>query len=305
LKPSPVPTTFPRPNSLAWSPFHVQTIVHCRLGGAPIFATRVTLYWMNQIKAFFFRSSHSRPMQITDLAPASTPQVTLTAPEKPPYLRGSSSFFRKHVAIILLISIGILIPCFWLPKIEAGDLPSHTYNAWLASLIQKGQAPGLWIAPQHNNVLADILLLKTGTVLGFAAAEKIVAALAVLLFFWGAFALATVSSGKLPWFLIPFLAMLAYGWTFHMGFLNFYFSLGISFVGLAILGQPNRRLYPIVLLLAPLMKLPPTIPFARHSEKSVCRDCAAECCPHDDWRLRRAKRRFAALADFPMRPRRS
>ena len=182
-------------------------------------------------------------MQTTDLAPASTQQVTSSTPEKPTDLRRSSSFSRKQVAIILLISVAILIPCFWLPKIEAGDLPSHTYNAWLASLVQKGQAPGLWIAPQHNNVLADILLLKTGTVLGFAATEKIVAALAVLLFFWGAFALATISSGKLPGFLAPLIAMLAYGWTFHMGFLNFYFSLGISFVGLAILGQPNRRLY--------------------------------------------------------------
>jgi hypothetical protein len=197
-------------------------------------------------------------MQTTDLAPASTPQVTLPTPEKPSDQRGSSSFFRKHVAIILLISIGILIPCFWLPKIEAGDLPSHTYNAWLASLVQKGQAPDLWISPpQHNNVLADIFLLRLGTLFGFAAGEKIIAVLAVLLFFWGAFALATVSNGKLPWFLIPLLAMLAYGWTFHMGFLNFYFSLGISFVGLAILGQPNRRFYPIVLLLTPLMKLPP------------------------------------------------
>src|SRR5580700_2334268 len=209
---------------------------------------------MNQIKAFF-GSSFSRPMQTTDLAPASTQQVVLPTPEKPSDLRGSSSFSRKRVAIILLISIGILIPCFWLPKIEAGDLPSHTYNAWLASLVQKGQAPGLWIAPQHNNVLADILLLRLGTLFGFTTAEKIVTALAVLLFFWGAFALATVLSGKPPWFLAPLIAMLAYGWTFHMGFLNFYFSLGISFVGLALLGQPNRRLYPIVLLLAPFIWL--------------------------------------------------
>jgi hypothetical protein len=209
---------------------------------------------MNQIKAFF-GSSFSRPMQTTDLAPASTQQVVLPTPEKPSDLRGSSSFSRKQGAIILLISIGILIPCFWLPKIEAGDLPSHTYNAWLASLVQKGQAPGLWIAPQHNNVLADILLLRLGTLFGFTTAEKIVTALAVLLFFWGAFALATVLSGKPPWFLAPLIAMLAYGWTFHMGFLNFYFSLGISFVGLALLGQPNRRLYPIVLLLAPFIWL--------------------------------------------------
>ena len=127
-------------------------------------------------------------MQTTDLAPASRQQVTLPTPEKASDLRGDSSFFRKQVAIALLISVGVLIPCFWLPTIEAGDLPSHTYNAWLASLVQKGQAPGLWLAPQHNNVLADILLLRLGTLLGFAAAEKIVAALAVLLFFWGAFA---------------------------------------------------------------------------------------------------------------------
>ena len=205
MKPSPVPTIFLRPHSLARSPFHVRTLVHCRLGGAPIFANPRHLI-LDESDKSFFRSSHSLPMQTTDLAPASTQPVTLPAPEKPSDLRGSSSSFRKHVAFLLLVSIGMLIPCFWLPKIEAGDLPSHTYNAWLASLVQKSQAPGLWIAPQHNNVLADILLLRLGTLFGFAAGEKIIAALAVLLFFGGAFALATVSSGKLPWFLIPLLA---------------------------------------------------------------------------------------------------
>jgi len=91
----------------------------------------------------------------------------------------------RNALLVILISIVALIPCFWLPRIEAADLGSHTYNAWLASLVEQGQAPGLWIAPQHNNVLFDLLLLRLGTLFGFLAAEKIAASLAVLVFLWG------------------------------------------------------------------------------------------------------------------------
>src|SRR5262249_52154204 len=45
--------------------------------------------------------------------------------------------------LILAVSVLLLIPCFWHRRIEAGDLPSHVYNAWLAQLIGQGQAPGL------------------------------------------------------------------------------------------------------------------------------------------------------------------
>ena len=143
----------------------------------------------------------------------------------------------------IVVSVAALIPCFWLPRIEAGDLGSHSYNAWLTSLVEKGQAPGLWVAPQSNNVLFDILLLRLGSLVGFAAGEKIAACLALLIFLWGAFAFVSAVSGRPAWFLLPVLLMLAYGWTFHMGFFNFYLALGISFAGLAILWRAERHWY--------------------------------------------------------------
>jgi hypothetical protein len=168
---------------------------------------------------------------------------------------GSRSFVRKNVLALVLVSAVLLIPCFWLPRIEAGDVASHVYNAWLASLVEKGQAPGLWIAPQTNNVLADVLLLRIGMLVGFSVAEKIVVAGAVLVFFWGAFALATSFGGAPAWSLAPVLAMLSYGWTFQMGFLNFYLALGISFVALTMLSELNRRRLLLAAALVPLIWL--------------------------------------------------
>ena len=40
--------------------------------------------------------------------------------------------------------------------------------------------------------------------------------------------------GPPPWHLLPCIAMLAYGWVFHMGFFNFYLSLGLCFWALAL-----------------------------------------------------------------------
>src|SRR5271165_4166805 len=195
-------------------------------------------------------------MSTSETTPSSTLQTSMPKESRLPVSAPSSwSFTSKNIGLILAISLVVLVPCFWLPKIEAGDLASHSYNAWLASLVEKGSAPGLWIAPQHNNVLTDILLLELGKLVGFSAAEKIVAAMAVLIFVWGAFALATVASGRLAWPALPLLAMLAYGWTFHMGFFNFYFSLGLSFVALAIVWQSRWRTYPFLLLLLPLIWL--------------------------------------------------
>ena len=37
--------------------------------------------------------------------------------------------------------MGLLVPCFWQPRIQSVDLSSHIYNAWLASLIARNQAP--------------------------------------------------------------------------------------------------------------------------------------------------------------------
>ena len=143
-------------------------------------------------------------------------------------------FLRWRWPLVLLISAIVLAPCFWHQRIEAGDLASHTYNAWLAQLIERGQAPGLYFAPQWNNILGDAALQRLGRAVGFAAAEKITVAACVPTFFWGAFALVSVASRKAPWFLVPAIAMLAYGWTFQMGFLNYYLSLGLAFFAWAL-----------------------------------------------------------------------
>src|ERR1700749_2695856 len=86
-------------------------------------------------------------------------------------------FVRAKKWLIVAISIAMIVPCFWHRRIEAGDLGSHVYNAWLAQLIEKGQAPGLYIVRQWNNVLFDWLLLHTANIAGFAAAEKIIVSL--------------------------------------------------------------------------------------------------------------------------------
>src|SRR5271168_3063021 len=97
-------------------------------------------------------------------------------------------FIRARKWVILAVSLAMVVPCFWHRHIEAGDLGSHVYNAWLAQLIAKGQAPGLYIAAQWNNILFDVTFLHAANWAGFAAAEKIVVSGCVLIFFWGVFA---------------------------------------------------------------------------------------------------------------------
>src|SRR5216684_5659227 len=144
-------------------------------------------------------------------------------------IRAVGRFLRTNVVAVVLISILLLIPCFWHSRIQAGDLASHVYNSWLAHLIEHHQVSGLTIVGQRNNVLFDLLLLHVANLLGFAAAEKIVVSFAVLIFFWGAFSFFSPLSGRPPWPLTPLLLVLAYGYVFHMGFLNYYQSLGFAF----------------------------------------------------------------------------
>jgi len=143
--------------------------------------------------------------------------------------------FRSTIIAGFAISGLLLVPCWWHQHIEAGDLGSHVYNAWLAQLIHKGQAPGLYIAKQWDNILFDVTLLRVANLFGFAAAEKIVVSACVLVFFWGVFALIQAVAERPPWFLAPCIAMLSYGYSFSMGFMNYYLSLGLACFGLAIL----------------------------------------------------------------------
>ncbi|MGB2670302.1 MAG: hypothetical protein WAO11_06225 [Candidatus Acidiferrum sp.] len=168
-------------------------------------------------------------------------------------------FIRTKKWAILAISTAMIVPCLWHKHIEAGDLASHVYNAWLAPLMEKGQAPGLYFVRQGDNVLVDWMLPHTANLLGFAVAEKIVVSLCVLIFFWGVFSLVVAVSGQPPWFLAPCIAMLAYGYSFNMGFLNYYLSLGLASFSLAVLwrGRGLERIIglcilPFILLAHPL-----------------------------------------------------
>src|SRR5216110_2725629 len=153
---------------------------------------------------------------------------------------GVIAFLRESKLRVLLLSLALLIPCVWHKRIEAGDLPSHVYNAWLAQLIEKGQASGLYIAKRWNNVLFDVALLRVANLVGIAAAQTSVVSVCVLIFFWGVFAFVAVVTERPPWFLAPCIATLAYGYSFNMGFMNYYLSVGLACFGVAILRRAQR-----------------------------------------------------------------
>jgi hypothetical protein len=179
-------------------------------------------------------------------SPRPTPPPTAPKPEHPALaaLKGSRWFY-------VLVSLLLLLPCFWQPRVQAGDLSSHIYNAWLSQLIESGQIQGLHIVTQTTNILFDLMLSGLFKLMGAEAAQRISVSVTVLVFIWGAFAFAGVVSGRKPWPVLPCIMMLAYGWVFHMGFFNFYLSLGICFWALALLWQPNpRRVAVAVVLLA-------------------------------------------------------
>lgn len=155
--------------------------------------------------------------------------------------------------IAILVSFLLLLPCFWQSRIQSIDLSSHIYNTWLASLIARNQAPGLWIAHQSNNVLFDFMLTWLFPRCGAAAAQRIAVGAAVLIFSWGAILLICRGRPKNWWFLLPSVAVLSYGYIFHAGFFNFYLGLGICFWYLAFFlsgGWRIRCLVTPLLLLA-------------------------------------------------------
>jgi hypothetical protein len=134
----------------------------------------------------------------------------------------------------------VVVPCYWHRRIEAGDLGSHTYNAWLAHLAITGRAPGLHVVWQWQNVLVDWGLSLLARPFGWIAAEKIVVAACVLCFFWGAFALISAAAQRPPWLLVPAIAMVAYGYTFYAGFMNYYLSLALAFWAAALFWRGTR-----------------------------------------------------------------
>lgn len=48
-----------------------------------------------------------------------------------------------EIALMVAVALALLAPCVWQPRIMAGNLPSHVYNAWLAIEVGHGRAAGL------------------------------------------------------------------------------------------------------------------------------------------------------------------
>lgn len=145
---------------------------------------------------------------------------------------------RKRIDAVL-ISLALLIPCFWHSRIQAGDLSSHLYNAWLGTEILAGRGGGLELVSLRTNVLFDWVLLHLTQWGGSGLAEHVAVPAAVLILFWGAVAWIRSATGSSGRALMPGLAMLAYGWVFHIGLFNFYISIGLSFWVLALLWSPR------------------------------------------------------------------
>ncbi len=140
----------------------------------------------------------------------------------------------RNWIVIPLFSVALLIPCFWQSRIQSADLSSHIYNAWLARQVHQGKAPGLWISFQSHNVLFDLMLEWLLVRVGPDLAQRFAVSISVLVFGWGAILFIFRVAGRNWWFAAPCIAMLAYGFIFHMGFFNFYLSMGLCLWYLAI-----------------------------------------------------------------------
>lgn len=175
--------------------------------------------------------------------------------EDGPALPQVGAFLRQYWRRVIAISAVMLVPCFWHRRIVSSDLGSHLYNAWLAQLIRRGQVTDMHLAHQWTNILFDYMLTAAGSFATLHTAERIAVPICVLIFFWGAFAMACAAARRAPWLLTPFLALVTYGWTFRLGLFNYYLSLGLAFFGIAIFWRGRRWERVLPLLLVPLIVL--------------------------------------------------
>jgi hypothetical protein len=151
-----------------------------------------------------------------------------------------------------LTSLLLLAPCYWQPRVQGGDLSSHMYNAWVTEWIESGHSNGLTIVRQTTNVLFEFLLSLLFRIFNAEFAQRFAVSITVLIFVWGAFAFVSAVAGRRPWHLLTCIAILAYGWVFHMGFFSFYLGLGLCFWVLALLWHPTRNRILLALPLAGL-----------------------------------------------------
>ncbi len=161
---------------------------------------------------------------------------------------GANALSRAGYAMV--VSILVLLPCFWQTRIQAIDLSSHVYNAWLSSLVSQNRAQGLWMAHQFNNVLFDWVLGWLLPRFGSSVAQRLAVSATVLIFFWGVVIFVSRGWPRNWQFVLPSVLTLSYGTIFRTGFFNFYLSLGVClwFLTIFLSGSQRFRLLPVVLL---------------------------------------------------------
>lgn len=155
-----------------------------------------------------------------------------------------------------------MLPCVWQQRIQAGDFASHLYNAWLATEVKEGRAPGLAVGWQWTNVLFDLWLEGLLRAFGVEAAQRIAACLRVLIFFLGR---ARISLGNCR---PPSLVARPLGLgdqlrgVFHIGLCDFYLSLGLSLWALALMARPGGVHRSLVVGVSALAVLAHALPVA-------------------------------------------
>jgi len=145
---------------------------------------------------------------------------------------------RARVGVGALL---VVAPVFWVGPVQSMDVPSHTYNAWLAQLIRQGGLPGLWIEPMWTNSMFDRLLDVLLNWFSFATAEQAAMGVTVLVLAAGLSLWIRAAAGRFPWELSPLLLAAVHGTVTQAGFCNFMLSLGFGGAAGAALLAGGRR----------------------------------------------------------------
>ena len=186
----------------------------------------------------------------------------IAAESQPPGGDSVLRHFRGGWGAYLLLSLLLLAPCYWQPIAHGGDLEHYMSNAWLPRYIETGASSGHVTVDQSSYVLFGLMRESLNHIVGAEFALRFSVSITVLILIWGAFAFVGAVSGRRPWHLLASIAMLAYGWDFHMGFYGFCLSLGLCFWALSLAWESKPRTAPAAAALLALAFTASALPVA-------------------------------------------
>jgi hypothetical protein len=129
----------------------------------------------------------------------------------------------------VVFGVALLVPVVWTDRVQAIDMASHTYGAWLTWLVREGGVSGLEIVPAGTNVLVDLILAGLGGSIGWVWAERIVACFVLLVFVAGVGAWIRAATGsRVVWPVAPLLLVAAHGTVTQTGLMSYLLALGFG-----------------------------------------------------------------------------